>query len=109
MARKNKPVSPPRKNGKQGAKSQKSNTTIISFKESDIAQRWLITTDGCPTCEEIKSDFKKEFKSGKIKSTDVGDDKGFEIITALGINEVPIFIIELKPGHPSGILYIVDE
>jgi hypothetical protein len=50
-----------------------------------------------------------EFKSGKIRYTDVGDDKGFEILTTLGITEAPMFIVELKPGHPSGIRYIIDE
>jgi hypothetical protein len=87
----------------------KSDTTIVTFKKSDILQRWLVTTENCPTCAEIKRDFKKEFKSGELKATDVGDEKGFEIITKLGIEEVPIFIVELKPGHPSGVQYIVDE
>jgi hypothetical protein len=57
----------------------------------------------------LKKDFKKEIKSGKMKVTDVGDDKGFDIVTALGLDEVPVFIVELKPGHPSGVKYIVDE
>jgi predicted DCC family thiol-disulfide oxidoreductase YuxK len=81
----------------------------VTFKESDILQRWVVTTDGCPTCSEIKKDFKKEIKAGTLKFTDVGDDKGFEIVTALGIDEVPVFIVELKHGHPSGIKYILDE
>jgi hypothetical protein len=108
MAGKNKSENHPRKSGKQQGEG-KSKTTVISFKESDIVQRWLVTTEGCPTCEEIKKDFKKDFKSGKIKATDVGDDKGFEIITDLGIDEVPIFIVELRSDHPSGIKYVVDE
>ena len=82
---------------------------MISFKASDIVQRWVVTTEGCPTCEEIKQDYKKDFKSGKLKTTDVGDDKGFDIITQLGIDEVPVFIVELRADHPSGIKYVVDE
>ena len=87
----------------------KSDTTIITFKKSDIVQRWLVTTQGCPTCEEIKRDFKKEFRTGVLKATDVGDTTGFEIITALGIEEVPVFIVELRPDHPSGVRYLLDE
>jgi hypothetical protein len=109
MAGKPKRENPQPKGKPKGAKPQKSKATVISFKESDIVQRWLVTTEGCPTCEEIKRDFKKDFKSGKIKATDVGDDKGFEIITDLGIDEVPLFIVELRADHPSGIKYIIDE
>ena len=50
---------------------------------------------------------KKEFASGVIKATDVGDPKGFEILTTLGIAEAPMFIIELKPGFP--VKYVIDE
>ena len=57
----------------------------------------------------VQPQFKKEIKAGTLKFTDVGDDKGFEIVTALGIDEVPVFIVELKHGHPSGIKYILDE
>jgi hypothetical protein len=83
------------------------NVTLISFKEKDIKQRWLITSDGCPSGAQLKRDFKKEIKSGKIKLTDVGDDKGFEIISELGIDSVPIFIVELNDGFP--IRYLIDE
>ena len=83
------------------------NITLISFKEKDIKQRWLITSEGCPTCEQLKRDLKKEIKEGVIKLTDVGDEKGFEIIAELGINEVPIFIVELNDGFP--IRYVIDE
>jgi hypothetical protein len=83
------------------------NITLISFKEKDIKQRWLITSEGCPTCEELKRGLKKEIKAGVIKLTDVGDEKGFEIIAELGINEVPIFIVELNDGFP--IRYVIDE
>jgi hypothetical protein len=106
-AKKSPRESPKKANRKAGNESK--NTTIISFKESDILQRWLVTTEGCPTCAEAKRDFKKEFKSGKIKPIDVGEDKGFEIITELGLTEVPVFVVELKPGHPSGVKFIVDE
>jgi hypothetical protein len=81
----------------------------VNFKESDILQRWVVTTSGCPTCSEIKKDFKKEIKDGTLKVADVGSDEGFEIITTLGIDEVPVFIVELKPGHSSGIKYLIDE
>ena len=40
-------------------------------------------------CAKIKRDLKKEFKTGKIKATDVGDEKGFEIVTQLGLQENP--------------------
>ena len=43
-----------------------------------------MTTEGCPLCAKIKRDLKKEFKTGKIKATDVGDEKGFEIVTQSG-------------------------
>jgi hypothetical protein len=54
---------------------------------------------------------KKEFAAGIIKATDVGDEKGFEILTTLGIAEAPVFIIELTPEATArlGIRYIIDE
>jgi hypothetical protein len=55
----------------------------------------------------LKRGLKKEIKAGVIKLTDVGDEKGFEIIAELGINEVPIFIVELNDGFP--IRYVIDE
>ena len=42
-----------------------------------------------------------------IKCTDVGDEKGFEMIQALGIDAVPIFIVELNDGFP--VRYLIDE
>jgi hypothetical protein len=46
-----------------------------------------------------------------MKATDVGDDKGFEMLTALGIQEAPMFIVELTPEASSrtGVKYIIDE
>lgn len=85
------------------------NTTLISFKAKDIKQRWLITSEGCPTCEQLKHDLKKEIKKGIVKCTDVGDDVGFAIIQALGIDSVPIFIVELNDGVADGIKYLIDE
>jgi hypothetical protein len=101
------------RNDKQGAKKSKkqdagkSKTTTITFRESDIAQRWLLTSEGCPTCAQLKRDLKKEIKSGEIKVTDVGDDKGFEMVQELNLTEAPMFIVELKPGFP--VKYIIDE
>ena len=109
MSGKSKPENQPQKGGNQQGADRKSKTTVVSFRESDIAQRWIVTTEGCPTCEELKKEYKKDIKSGKLKTTDVGDDKGFEIITELGIDEVPIFIVELVPDHSSGVKYIIDE
>ena len=93
-----------RRAGRAGANK---NTTLISFKEKDIKQRWLITSEGCPTCEQLKHDLKKEIEKGIVKCTDVGDDVGFAIIQALGIDAVPIFIVELKDGFP--VRYLIDE
>lgn len=78
--------------------------SVIRFKESDIAQRWLLTTQFCPTCNRAKRDFKNDIKSGKLKVTDVGDDKGFDILSKLSLFETPVFIIELKNGT-----YLIDE
>ena len=99
-----------KRQGKQpGAKEKSSNKniTLVSFKNKDIKQRWLITSEGCPSCGQLKRDLRKEIKSGTIKLTDVGDDKGFEIISELGIDSVPIFIVELNDGFPMR--YIIDE
>lgn len=82
-------------------------TTTITFTDSDIVQRWMVTTEGCPLCAKIKRDLKKEFKSGEIKATDVGDEKGFEIVTQLGLDETPVFVVELVEGFP--VKYIIDE
>jgi hypothetical protein len=92
---------------KGASKKRDKNVTLISFKEKDILQRWLITSEGCPTCEELKHNLRKEIKKGIVKLTDVGDEKGFEIISELGIDAVPIFITELRDGFP--VRYIIDE
>ena len=99
---------------KRNPKHEKSNkkeskTTLISFKESDIMQRYLISSEGCPSCSQIHRDLKKEFKSGKLIDLDVGSDQGFEIITTLGVNAVPVFVVELDPKKFNGIKYILDE
>lgn len=91
------------------SKKREKNVTLISFKEKDILQRWLITSDGCPTCEQLKHDLRKEIKKGVVKITDVGDDVGFEIIQALGIDSVPVFIVELNDGAVEGVKYLIDE
>ena len=67
----------------------------------------MISTEGCPTCDQLKRDLRKEIKKGMIKCTDVGDEKGFEMIQALGIDAVPIFIVELNDGFP--VRYLIDE
>ena len=90
-------------------KSPKENTISISFKESDIVQRYLISSEGCPSCSQIHKDLKKEFKSGKIIDLDVGSEQGFEILTTLGIDGVPAFIVELDPDKFKGVKYILDE
>ena len=93
--------SPQRKPENSG---QQNGVKVIRFKESDIAQRWLVTTEFCPDCARAKKDFKKEIKEEKLKIADVGSDKGFDIITKLGLFETPVFIIELKDGT-----YLIDE
>jgi len=55
----------------------------------------------------LKHNLRKEIKKGIVKLTDVGDEKGFEIISELGIDAVPIFITELREGFP--VRYIIDE
>jgi len=55
----------------------------------------------------LKRDLKKEIKSGEIKVTDVGDDKGFEMVKELNLTEAPMFIVELKAGFP--VKYLIDE
>ncbi len=77
---------------------------IIRFRRSDITQRWLITTDGCPDCAQAKKDHKIEITNGEIRVVDVGDDKGFEIIKKLNLWEVPSFVIELSDGT-----YIIEQ
>lgn len=82
----------------QSAPNKQNGVNIIRFRRSDIAQRWLLTTDGCPDCYQAKKDHKKEIAQGEIKVIDVGDDKGFDIIQKLNLWEVPSFIIELSDG-----------
>jgi hypothetical protein len=42
-----------------------------------------------------------------MKVTDVGDEKGFEMISELGINSTPSFVVELRDGFP--VKYLLDE
>ena len=97
------------KREKSQRKKENKNTSLISFRESDIAQRYLISSEGCPSCAQIHRDLKKEFKSGKLIDLDVGDEKGFEIVKYLGLDSVPAFIVELRDDHPSKTKYILDE
>lgn len=71
----------------------------IKFKEVDIAKRWLVITEGCPLCAMYKKKYKILIADGRMEITDVGDDKGFELLTKMGIDEVPSVVIELKSGE----------
>jgi len=77
--------------------SQKQVKTI-RFRNSDIVKRYLITTEGCPLCSELKKQFRSGIKSGSVIVTDVGDELGFSLLKELGINEAPTVVIELKNG-----------
>lgn len=78
--------------------SQKRAPKTIRFKNSDIAKRYLITTEGCPLCSEVKKQFKAGIKDGSVIVTDVGDELGFSLLKELGIDEAPTVVIELKNG-----------
>lgn len=92
-----------KRENKQVARAE-SHASVIKFTESDIKQRWLLTTELCPTCGQAMADYSEDIKSGKLKVTEVGDEKGFDIITKLNLFETPVFIIELNDGR-----YLIDE
>jgi glutaredoxin len=81
------------------AKSGKNKT--ITFRKSEIAQYWLVVSDGCPFCAETKENLMDEINSGEIRAVDIEDIKGTEIINELGINEVPVLVVEMKPTFSS--------
>ncbi len=72
--------------------------TTTDFDASMIRQLYLVTEQDCPGCREAMDEFLEDIQSGTLQVVDVGDDKGFEIVKALGLTAVPTLVIELAGG-----------
>lgn len=72
---------------------------VTPLEESDIVGLYLVTESGCPGCHEAMEEFMDDIVDGTLKVVDVGDEKGFEIVQALGIDRVPQLVVQLKDGR----------
>jgi len=62
-------------------------------------QLYLVSTDeDCTGCEEAKEHFKEDLEKGIIKLVTIDDDKGWELIRTLQLNEVPMLVLEKENG-----------
>lgn len=71
---------------------------VTDFDTSMIKQIYLVTEQNCPGCHDAMDEFLGDIQDGTLKVVDVGDEKGFDIVNALGIAAVPALVIELKAG-----------
>ncbi len=71
---------------------------VTDFDTSMIKQIYLVTEQNCPGCHDAMEEFLDDIQDGTLKVVDVGDEKGFDIVNALGIAAVPALVIELKAG-----------
>jgi len=71
---------------------------VTDFDTSMIKQIYLVTEQNCPGCHDAMEEFFDDIQDGTLKVVDVGDEKGFDIVNALGIAAVPALVIELKTG-----------
>lgn len=52
-------------------------------------RRFLLSSDGCPSCEMLKRQLAGEIKSGKIIVIDISSDRNFHLAKKLGIEAAP--------------------
>lgn len=61
--------------------------------------KYLVVTDGCPSCEFIEKQFKDEIESGEMQLINANTDEDFKVAEKLGIDKYPSLIIcETKNG-----------
>jgi len=64
-------------------------------------QTYLLTSDSCPACQEVKKRFEKELAQGIIKELNIDrDPEAAVVISALDIRGVPelVFARKTKDG-----------
>lgn len=67
--------------------------------EVEVKTLYLVVAGGgCPGCEEAEEEFKKEISSGQMQVVSVQDDKGIEIVMALGLYALPAVVAETVDG-----------
>jgi len=71
---------------------------VTDFDASMIKQLYLVTERSCPGCSEVMDEFLEDIQDGTLQVVDVGDEKGFEIVKALGLASVPALVVELVGG-----------
>ncbi|MEM3905635.1 MAG: hypothetical protein QXQ95_08700 [Thermofilum sp.] len=67
----------------------------MSDERNDInGEIYMLTSDECPSCIETKKVLEKEISEGKIKELKIETEEAAKIIDALGIREIPAFILK---------------
>ncbi len=65
----------------------------------DSMEKYLIVTEGCPSCEFIEERFKDEIEKGEMQLINANTDEDFKVAEKLGIDKYPSLIIcETKDG-----------
>jgi hypothetical protein len=81
------------------ARKQITEDVVTALDPSDIAGLYLVTEAECPGCHEAMEEFMDDIVDGTLKVVDIGDEKGFAIVQALGVDRVPKMVVELKDGR----------
>jgi len=69
-------------------------------REVAVKQLFIVLAgSGCPGCDEIQEEYKKEIAAGDITVVSVQDDKGIEIVMALGLYALPVLVAESVEGE----------
>lgn len=71
-------------------------------------EKFLIVTDGCPSCEFIEEQLKEEIESGEMQLINANTDDDFKVAEKLGIEKYPSLIIcETKDGAKE--CHLIDQ
>ena len=67
-------------------------------------ENYLLTTDDCPGCTQVKESLKAQIESGEIQVVTVNTDSDFDFAEKLGIENYPSLVVcEVKDGKKPAI------
>jgi len=70
----------------------------------------LFTAKGCPACEAVKKEIKKQGLDNRIEIVDISiDPKGAEIATLLNIRAVPTFVAFRRTKNGEVIACVLNK
>jgi thiol-disulfide isomerase/thioredoxin len=53
----------------------------------------IVTSEGCPPCQEVKRSLKNEISKGEVKIVDINSGEGKKLRKAFNLKYVPSFVV----------------